>query len=101
MIWREVLLLRISLSRSLCHSSVQQSNLAPPVEVVSEPIARPRRLLESPAAVYRVPLLGVVRQSQTVLEAVAADEVTGLILSDHKVIDAVSSITPSVRLIWT
>ena len=68
---------------------------------MSEPIARPRRLLESPAAVYRVLLLGVVRQSQTVLEAVAADEVTGLILSDHKVIDAVSSITLSVRLIQT
>ena len=89
MIWREVLLLRISLSRSLCHSSVQQSNLAPPVEVVSEPIARPRRLLHIPVAVDRVPFLGVVRQSQTVLEAVTADKVTGRMLSNHEIINVV------------
>jgi hypothetical protein len=56
---------------------------------MSEPIARPRRLLETPAAVYYITLLGVVRQSQTVLEAVAADKVTGRMLSNHEIINVV------------
>ena len=51
------------------------SELAPPIILVPPSIARPRRLLDIPVAVDRVPFLGVVRQSQTVLGALAVDKV--------------------------
>jgi hypothetical protein len=50
------------------------------------PVTRPCRFLDVPVAVYRIPLLGVVRQRQIVLEAVAADEVAGRFTLDHEVV---------------
>jgi hypothetical protein len=50
------------------------------------PVTRPRRFLDVPVAVYRIPLLGVVGQRQTVLEAAAADKVAGRFTLDHEVV---------------
>ena len=62
------------------------SELAPPIILVPPSIARPRRLLDIPVAVDRVPFLGVVRQSQAVLGALAVDEVARGMALDHEVV---------------
>lgn len=62
------------------------SELAPPIILVPPSIARPRRLLDIPVAVDRVPFLGVVRQSQTVLGALAVDKVARGMALDHEVV---------------
>jgi hypothetical protein len=53
---------------------------------VSPPVARPRRLLDVSIAVYRLPFLGVVRQSQTVLEALAVEKAAGGMALNYEVI---------------
>ena len=62
------------------------SELAPPIILVPPSIARPRRLLDIPVAVDRVPFLGVVRQSQAVLGALAVDVVARGMALDHEVV---------------
>jgi hypothetical protein len=79
-------MLPILQTRSLCHFSPLTVELAPPIVLVSPPVARPRRLLDIPVTVFRVPFLGMVRQSQTVLEALAADKVAGGLALNLKVV---------------